>query len=169
MRIPLCSKKNRAMNFFKQSFRCRISALLVGGTLLGSADPAFALQVHPAPEGLYAHQLAHLFFILTMGLFAFWLKKRGLAEHPGWRCIRISCFLFILWNLGAFLGHTMDSGLTDAAFTGNGWDRKLLTEAVAYPYVYYFLKLDHLFSVPAILALYLGLKRLRKDAGDHAA
>lgn len=131
--------------------------------------PAAALQVHPSPEGLYAHQLAHIFFILTMGLFAFWLKKRGLAEQPGWQCIRICCFFFILWNVGAFIGHIMDSGIARDAFIGKWWNKKLLPEAMAHPYIYYFLRLDHLFSVPAIIALYLGLRRLRKDAGDRVA
>ncbi len=147
----------------------RLRLFLFIAAWLFPADPVSALQVHPAPEGLYAHQLAHVFFIVTMGIFAFWLRKRNLTAHSGWRWIRISCLLFILWNLNAFIGHGLDAGLADSAFVGKGWSKALLPEALEFPYVYYLMKLDHLICVPAIAALYMGLKRLRKTVGKGAA
>ncbi|MDD5476343.1 MAG: hypothetical protein PHU03_07520, partial [Syntrophales bacterium] len=63
------------------------------------------MQVHAEPEGLYSHQMGHVFFLFSMAVFAFWLQKTRLAEKRGWRYIQFSCVAFILWNLDALWGH----------------------------------------------------------------
>jgi hypothetical protein len=151
-----------------QIFRC-IRALvlclsLFSQVILGEGV-AFALQVHPEPEGLYSHQIAHLFFILSMAIFIFWLRKRGLVAESGWRLIQWGCFMFIVWNVGAFIGHAMEARMPEESFVGKGWSRSLVLDTVTSPAIYLFLKMDHLTCVPAIVLLYLGLKSIyRKEA-----
>ena len=65
----------------------------VGQTLVPAA--ALAFQSHPAPEGLYAHQFAHVFFLIAMIFLAYWLEYNKLTLHRGWRLIQAACVLFI--------------------------------------------------------------------------
>jgi len=58
---------------------------------------ALATQGHGGIEGVYAHQLAHVFFIISMGGLIYWLKQRGLVRESGWRLIQLSAFFFLLW------------------------------------------------------------------------
>lgn len=144
-------------------------SLFLGLTcVLWWSGPAFGLQAHATPEeGLYSHQLGHLFFILSMMVFAFWLQKTRLVEEGGWRHIQISCLFFILWNIDAIAGHEIELWLDESRFVGVPSSRLLIAEGGPVPYLYFFLKLDHLLCVPAMTLLYLGLRRLvtgsRKD------
>jgi hypothetical protein len=134
------------------------------GSLLAPSD-GLALQVHAAPEGLYSHQLAHCFFIVSMAILAFWLQKRRLVERRGWRYLQISCLLFIIWNIDAFVGHTIEFHLSPDAYAGEGWARALVADKAIMPYLYYLLKMDHVICVPAIFFLYLGLRWFRREEG----
>lgn len=142
------------------------AAFLAASALLfwGFGQEAWGLQVHPEPEGLYSHQIAHLFFILSMGILVFWLRKRGLTREPGWRLIQWGCIMFIVWNVAAFVGHAVEAQMTEESFVGKGWSRALLIQGVVSPAIYLLLKMDHLTCVPAILFLYLGLKKMQKRA-----
>ena len=136
-------------------------SVLAGMT--ATAAPALATQAHGGLTGIYTHQLAHIFFILSMGILIYWLRQRHLVRQTGWRYIQYAALFFIFWSLDAFLVHLMDDQLEiirtrrlapwdiriEAAF-GNGW----------LPRVYYLTKLDHLLCVPALLFLYAGLRRL---------
>jgi hypothetical protein len=124
-----------------------------------------ALQVHPEPEGLYSHQIGHLFFIFSMAVFAFWLQRTRLASHRGWRYIQLSCVAFILWNIDAFIGHILEARLAEETFVRSPFGRSLVVEKAAAPYLFFFLKLDHLFAVPAMIFLLLGLNRLKRESG----
>ena len=75
------------------------------------AEPAMATQAHSAPEGLYAHQLAHIFFIVSMGVLVYWLRERKLVQAVGWRFIQYSALFFILWNVDAFFVHLVEEQL----------------------------------------------------------
>lgn len=130
-------------------------------------NTALALQVHPQPEGLYAHQIAHAFFILSMTILAFWLQKSKLVEKKGWRYIQIGCVCFILWNINAMTGHIIDSKLSQDAFAGSGWTKKLVVEKVSAPYLYYLLKMDHLTCVPAMVFFFIGLRILKNEAEEN--
>jgi hypothetical protein len=146
----------------KSRFAPAIWAVIVAWPL--GAGPAWALQVHPAPEGLYAHQIAHVFFLMSMVTMIFWLRKNRLIERPGWRMIQWSCLFFILWNAGAIWGHIMDHRLAEDAFVGSGWSRRLVWDRASLPYLYIFLRMDHLTCVPAMGLLYLALRRFRREA-----
>ncbi len=144
-----------------------IAVLLMAlGPMLFLPDPAVATQVHGGIEGIYAHQIAHLFFIISMGGLIYWLRQRGLVRERGWQLIRISAFFFILWNLDAFLVHLLDDQMQIIQVQRIGlWKIRLtdLYNSNTLKILYYFAKLDHLLCVPAIVFLYLGLKRLVKE------
>ena len=128
---------------------------------------AWALQTHPAPEGLYAHMLAHVFFIVTLGIFTYWLHTTGLVRQRGWRLIQISCFMFILWNLDTFTVHWIEHTMTKDMFitAGLDWSTRLAMTGGWRSWVYYFGKFDHLLCVPAMLFLVFGLRDLYMQAG----
>ena len=141
--------------------------LLPTSALICLPSAAWALQTHPAPEGLYAHMLAHVFFIVTLGIFTYWLQSTGLVRQRGWRLIQISCFMFILWNLDTFTVHWIEHTMTRDMFitTGLDWSKKLLMTGGWRSWLYYLGKFDHLICVPAILFLLMGLRHLYKETG----
>ncbi len=141
-------------------FRASFSLLIFAPT------SALATQGHGGIEGVYAHQIAHLFFIVSMGGLIYWLRQRGLVQEKGWRMIQLSAFFFILWNLDAFLVHLLDDQMKIIQVTRIGFWKIQLTDlynSQALKRLYYVAKLDHLLCVPAIVFLYLGLKRLLKE------
>lgn len=119
-----------------------------------------ALQLHLAPGGLYAHQMAHAFFIFSMGFFSFWLQKNRLVEQKGWRYIQISALLLILWNIDAMAAHSLEAWLINDTLSVSGLSGYSITGSGFLAYFYYFLKMDHLTCVPAIIFLFIGLRRL---------
>lgn len=134
-------------------------------------DKAWALQIHSSPEGLYVHQLAHILFALSMAVLAYWLEINRFTEERGWRLIQISCLLFFLWNLVAFTGHYVEVRIPPDLIEGKVgfWDQKLVIEGDSFTLAYYFLKLDHLVCVPAILCLFFGIRNLYKQTLMAAA
>lgn len=124
---------------------------------------AWALQSHGGMEGVYAHQLAHLFFAFSMALLIFWLRKWRLTVSVSWRHIQYAALFFIAWNVDTMISHWLleQSDLITVEIiapmqmhvtTAEGW--QWLTK------VYYLTKLDHLLCVPALIFLFLGLRRL---------
>jgi hypothetical protein len=136
-------------------------------TLLGATwllpQLSHATQAHGAPEGLYSHQLAHLFFTLSLCWLAYWLQKRRLIVEPGWRYIQYGALFLILWNIDAFLAHFMDEQIALVSVQRlSNWQIQI-NSSTGQPdlaWIYYFLKLDHLLCVPALCFFYVGLKRL---------
>jgi hypothetical protein len=136
--------------------------------LLHLAAPlsAWATQGHGQPEGLYAHQMAHLFFIVSMGVLIYWLRDRNLVAIPGWRLIQYSALFFILWNMGAYTVHYIEEQVELLRIVRlDSWRIEIQApEGFRWlPYVYYLAKLDHLLCVPALFFMYLGLKRLLNE------
>jgi len=130
-------------------------------------EPALATQAHSAPEGLYAHQVAHIFFIVSMGILIYWLRERKLVQAVGWRYIQYSALFFILWNVDAFFVHLVEEQLALVDIQRMGlWEINITTSMKSQTLLglYYAAKLDHLLCVPALLFLYFGLRRLLKDA-----
>ena len=142
---------------------------LVGSIILlvlVSAVPALATQGHGGIEGVWVHQFAHVFFLFSMILLIYWLRQAGLVKVPGWRYIQYTALFFILWNLDAILVHFLDEQILAVDVKSlDGWqiridaagDRGWLAA------IYYILKLDHLFCVPAMVCLWLGLRHMIKD------
>jgi hypothetical protein len=139
-------------------------------SLLIAAEPVLATQTHGQPEGLYVHQMAHIFFIISMGTLEFWLRQRNLIKEKGWKYIQLSAVLFILWNINAACVHFLDEHLDILGITKiDLWHIQIQSiqgqESIAV--LYYMLKLDHLLCVPAMFFLYYGLKTILK--GNAAA
>lgn len=137
--------------------------------LLGWWSPAHATQVHLGQEGLYAHQIAHVFFIFALATLIYWLRGRKLVRESGWRFVQYAAFFFILWNLDAILVHYLD-GRNDLLETINAgtWSASihLLEGHWLLAVVYYVGKMDHLLCVPGIIFLYAGLRQLLKRARE---
>ena len=150
----------------KHNIRLSLFYMALFSLMIFTPNPALATQGHGGIEGVYAHQIAHLFFIISMGGLIYWLRQRGLVRERGWQLIRLSAFFFILWNLDAFLVHFLDDqmGIIQVQRIGL-WEIRLtdLYNSNALKILYYFAKLDHLLCVPAIVFLYLGLKRIVKE------
>jgi hypothetical protein len=137
--------------------------------LLLSVDPALATQTHGQPEGLYVHQMAHIFFIISMGSLEFWLRQRNLIREKGWKYIQLSAVLFILWNINAICVHFLDEHLDILGITKiDLWHIQIqsIPEQESIAVLYYMLKLDHLLCVPAMFFLYYGLKTILKGNAD---
>jgi hypothetical protein len=154
--------------------RIRIASCLTATSLFCLLFPSsvLATQGHGGIEGVYVHQLAHIYFVISMGGLIYWLRIRKLIRQRGWKLIQLSAFFFLLWNLDALLVHLLDDQLklirvqpieNWKILIGGPYASKLLR------LIYYFAKLDHLLCVPAILCLYLGLKRLIKDQKSDLA
>ena len=131
--------------------------------LLCRPSAAWAIQAHGGAEGVYAHQMAHLFFAFSMGLLIYWLRKRRLISIRGWRYIQYAAIWFIIWNADAFAGHWLEEQSELIETQRIGLMRISLSMAPGFEWlgpVYYLVKLDHLLCVPAMLCLFLGLRWL---------
>ena len=127
---------------------------------------ASATQGHGGIEGVYAHQIAHLFFIISLGVLIYFLRARELVRAAGWRYIQYSAFFFILWNIDTITVHALDDQFRIIqAETVGVWQIKIADTfgSDALKFFYYIIKLDHLLCVPALLFLYFGLRRLIAD------
>ena len=126
---------------------------------------AWAVQSHGAPEGLYVHQLAHVFYTAALCYF-FWNIHRSKFKSPGWRLLQVFCVLMACWNIMAFADHTLASEMNSAHITaGTGYlSTRLQGPATSTNIWYYITKLDHIFSVPALFFLYLGMKGIYKSS-----
>jgi len=140
--------------------------------LLLDADAALATQAHGSPEGIYAHQIAHIIFAFSMGILIYWLRERNLVKEAGWQLIQYAALFFILWNIDTIAVHFLDEQIDIIQvkridfwlmqINANNGQRSLET-------LYYFVKLDHLLCVPGMLLLYFGLRRLLKDADQNVS
>ena len=144
-------------------------AVIVCLTIAAAADPAWATQTHGEPEGLVVHQMAHIFFALSMGTLSYWLGARGLTLRRGWRLIRYAAVLLIVWNLDAFIAHLLDEQSSVLAVQQIDPRHIFLAPQTRFEVLaplYYLVKLDHLWCVPALVFLFLGLRCL---AGESEA
>ncbi|HID70489.1 MAG TPA: hypothetical protein EYP35_08545 [Desulfobacterales bacterium] len=123
-----CSKKiHRTFSFL---------LLLVLTVFLGNA---WAVQSHAAPEGLYVHQMAHVFYSFAL------------------------CYLF--WNVFALTGHTL-SGYVDKSVFGQQSDSVSTTSQKQFNSLklwFYFTRIDHLVSVPAFGFLFFRMRTIYRD------
>lgn len=132
--------------------------------ILASVSGAHATQLHGDPEGLYVHQVSHVFFAGCMAALIYWLRGRHLVRSPGWRYVQYAAALFILWSLDAALAHLLDEQTSEILLVRSGpWHVRVETDRRWLGLLYYFVKLDHLLCAPAMFLLYKGLKNLNAD------
>jgi hypothetical protein len=126
---------------------------------------SWGFQSHGAPEGLVVHQLAHLFFVVGLSTLVYWLQKNKLVRERGWRFIQIACILLILWNMDTIFGHWVEERVPSDALIGEpDLFQRLSLDVSPWSIYYYFLKMDHLISVPGIIFLFLGIRKLYRRA-----
>jgi hypothetical protein len=133
-------------------------------TAIWGPDKALALQVHGEPEGLYVHQMAHLFYILALGYF-FWDIRRTAFSGQGWRYLQLFCILMICWNLLAFGGHAAGVFIypEELSQTDCYLQTRLIGPFTIHKYLYYIARLDHLICVPGLFFLFLGIRSFYKS------
>ena len=135
--------------------------LLLLSVLLILPDQAHALQSHGAPEGIYVHQLAHIFFLFAL-CYLFWDIRRNEFKGPGWRYLQIFCVFMVIWNIVAFTGHWVGESIHSSEIVSDtGYlSAKIIGPISLAKLTYFFTKLDHIFSVPALFCLYLCMRSL---------
>ena len=138
--------------------------------VLLAAAPAVATQTHGDPEGLIVHQISHIFFLFSMGLLIYWIRTRKLIEKAAWRYIQYAAFLFMIWTMDAFATHMIDEHYEWIRVTRAGpWHIHIEATNLFTAVFYYLVKMDHLWSVPALMFMYLGLRRLNLASRDENA
>ncbi|MCF8075781.1 MAG: hypothetical protein K9K63_11910 [Desulfotignum sp.] len=128
--------------------------------------PAFAIQLHMGNEGIIVHQLGHLFFLFSMVGLMFTINIKHMNQQKGWRLIQYAALFFIFWNLDTLTAHFLDNQIEVVRIDTLSFTRMQVvttSDSSLLAVVYYFLKLDHLWCVPAMAFLYKGLDRLLKD------
>ncbi len=122
---------------------------------------AWALQAHGSPEGLYVHQMAHVFFFFALG-YLYWDVRRSSFSGKGWRYLLRFCLCMIGWNVIAFVGHAIAGHVDVRMVSGaGGYLRGIIEGADALKtFLFYFAKFDHILVVPALYFLYKGMRTL---------
>lgn len=135
--------------------------LLLPFFLLLIPTPAWALQSHGPPEGIFVHQLAHLFYAAALG-YLFWDVGRSAFPGKGWRYLQLFCVFMILWNLVAFTGHWLGFYIAHSEIIrpSGYFSSQILGPFSSVKLIYFAATLDHLFSLPAIFFLFLSLRTL---------
>lgn len=129
-------------------------------------EPAFAVQIHGAPEGLYVHMMAHVFFTAAMVYLLYILRKRPPGQGAGWTFFRYSIYFFLLWNIDTFVVHWLSIRLPDQALAeaGSLWKHRLLLPLTLERRIYYIGRFDHVLCLPAIIFLVLSLRAFCRQA-----
>jgi hypothetical protein len=131
-----------------------------------SPDPAFATCDYGRPEGVHTHQLAHIFFIISMGILIYRLKNKKCPRSPGWKFIQYSAFFFILWSLDASTVHFLSEQLDIIQIKTIGlWQIKIndYFDNNLLKFFYYLARMDYLLLLPGFIFLYYGLIRLLNE------
>ena len=137
-----------------------LAAGLLACLVLFAPDSAQALQVHDTPaEGLYAHQLAHIYYVVSLICFAGYVRRTDFTIRSWWY-LRLFCLLMVLWNLLALFGHLAAAHVENTAIA-NGED--FLDIRLQLPWtlpklLYFLARLDHLLCVPGLFCLYMAVR-----------
>lgn len=123
-------------------------------------SPAMAVQTHGGTEGLAAHQIGHLLFIIGMSYLLYRLRKRH-NEEPGWFEFKTFLVLIISWNVLTFSGHWLNETIPTTSFIRAGNNTIAFTIDNALSAIFYLSRLDHLILVPALLFLLFALRKWR--------
>lgn len=136
--------------------------------LLLQAGEAWALQPHGGGEGLYVHQMAHVFFMATLTYLYLHTRRTQDPVSRGWRNLRLFCVLLFFWNLMAVIGHETALHLSPDDFMHGGtWSERLAPPLGALRFVYYVSKMDHFLTVPALLALFFSMRSFYLEAREE--
>ncbi len=130
----------------------------------------WATQEHGEPEGLYSHQLSHIFFMFAMIVLIIQIRRTSpLLE--GWKYIEIAAFLFFLWNINVFVVHSLREYIPADFFSGSAseWTQKIDISTLKGRGFYAGKILDHVLSFGGMVAFIMGLRTFKKEmeGGDE--
>ncbi len=125
----------------------------------------WAVQIHPPPEGLYVHMMAHLLFTAALVFLIFFLRRFPLGEGKAWAYFKWSLFFFLLWNLDTMLAHWFSLRLPQEALSQprDLWSHRLLPPFDFEKVFYFFTRFDHLFCIPAMVFWIMSLKAFSEE------
>lgn len=139
---------------------------LLAACIICAPGNAWATQEHADPEGLYSHQIAHIFFMFSMIVLAFqaWRTK---PLHKGWRLIGLSAISFLLWNITTFSVHWIRETINPKIFSGSArnWTQMIDLTGCGAQLLYAGKIFDHIFLFSSILIFILGLRKLTGTDG----
>ena len=133
---------------------------------ISNPDTALATCDYGRPEGVHTHQLAHIFFIFSMGILIYRLREKKSNLSSGWKFIQYSAIFFILWSIDAFAVHFMDEQFNIIQINTIGpWQIKIndCFDNNLLKFFYYLARMDYLLCMPAFIFLYYGLRSLLKE------
>ncbi len=158
--------RNRAPQ--RRNLKClspaiRYQAIATQATLVFilTANPAWAVQTHGGSEGLIAHQIGHLLFLIGMSYLLFRLKSMG-QKKTGWFEFKAFLGLLIFWNIATFSGHWLNEYIGQEKFIKAGARTLSFTIENYLDAFYYLTRFDHLILVPAFALLLIALKKWGK-------
>ena len=130
---------------------------------------AMALQIHGGNEGVVVHQLAHIQYLGALG-YLLWDIRRSTFSGIGWLYLQRFCWLMMLWNGLAFIGHFAQASMPhDSITTEDGYLSSLLLLPVSFSkWLYYITALDHLFCAPALFFLFLAMRSFYRSTEVQA-
>lgn len=115
-------------------------------------------------EGSYVHQTAHLLFMGAMLFFIYEMHREGLHNYRGFRFLIWACWLLVLWNLDAFVGHWSEWSLTNPVIMGHALSQRLLMEDFN-TWLFYLTKISHfVLLVPIFYLFYRGLQAFARES-----
>lgn len=128
---------------------------------------AYATQQHADPEGLYSHQIAHIFFVLSMCILIYQIHRSG-STHRGWRLIKYAAFLFILWNTDTFVVHILTESLDPSAITTTAglWSQRMDLTATDAKMIYFGKIMDHFVLVSSVFVFLKGITSFETDGTE---
>jgi hypothetical protein len=121
-----------------------------------------AVQGHGGAEGLVAHQIGHVFFVMGISYLLYKIYK-GRFKDLGWFEFKSFLWLLICWNLLTFTGHWMREAVTPDQFVMDDGRIIGMTVDGAWDFLFYLTRLDHLLMVPAFFLLFLALRKWRRQ------
>ena len=125
--------------------------------LAGGQGTAWAVQTHGGTEGLVAHQIGHVLFVLGMTYLLVRIRSMKLPG-AGWLEFKTFLWLILFWNVMTFTGHWLDEYVSGEQFVRSGGGVTFHLESFA-DLVYYLSRFDHLALVPAFVFLLLALRK----------
>ncbi len=125
------------------------------------AGPAHAIQSHGPPEGIYVHLIGHVLYGLAMIGFAIRIRLSHLSVRKSWQLMALGALILTIWNAWAFIAHVLATHVPATDFITNKQGvRMWVALHTPVDWLYYIFKMDHLLCVPAILCIYLALRRM---------
>lgn len=142
-----------------------VSFFWICAVLFAWPGSALAIQVHSGPEGLYVHQISHIFFMAAMVFILYFLSRHPLGHGKAWVYLNLSFSFFLIWNIDAFITHWLESSIPEEAFIRRDTLPFYLNPPITFMrWIYYMGKFDHVLCVPAMFFLVMALKTFYEDA-----